>query len=85
MGKPDETSEEDYTKELKEYLASLDRKGIDEMMLPLHSTMWHIMEFLPQKLNEAVLALALEGRQKVIIKEQKKLGESVPLQLSLQT
>jgi len=79
MGKPKELSEEEYTEQLKISFASYSPTERIELMLPLFDTAFHMMEFMPQKLNDAVLHLCVEARQKIIIESRKELGsKNVP-------
>lgn len=76
--KPTELSEDEYVRQVEEYFGSLTNKQIQEELLPHGSTMWHMMEFLPQKLNDAIIHLAIEGRQKIVIRRQLEIGANIP-------
>ena len=73
MGKPADMSDDEYTDELDTYLKSLDGAEAGELIKPVISTMLHMLKFLPEKLNDAIVHLAVEGRQKMIIDHQKKI------------
>jgi hypothetical protein len=78
MGKPKELSEDDYYKQLEEYFKTLTEQENQELIMPAISAMWHMMEFLPQKLNDAIISLAIEGRHKNVMRRQKDLGRAIP-------
>ena len=76
--KPEELSEEEYFQLLRDYIESLSAKEQFQVLLPSFSAMWHMLEHMPKKMHDALVQLAMEGRQKVIIKQQRELGKSVP-------
>ncbi|PWT73023.1 MAG: hypothetical protein C5B59_14375 [Bacteroidetes bacterium] len=76
--KPANLTEEEYTQQLKDYFQSLGAEDTKEIMSCFHSQMWHILEFLPEKLHDAMIDLAVEGRQKQVIRSQQKLGAEIP-------
>jgi len=76
--KPEQFTEDEYFRLVKEYFESLSAKEAMDAMLPSFSAMWHMMEYMPRKVNDAIAHLVLEGRQKVVIKQQQELGRSVP-------
>jgi hypothetical protein len=78
MGKPADMSEDEYLDEVDERLKSLNADEAREAIQPAIATVMHMLEFLPQKLNDAVVHLALEGRQKMIINYQRKIGAAIP-------
>jgi hypothetical protein len=78
MGKPDGLTEDEYIDELWKYFKALDGTETEKAMRPLYATMWHMMEFLPEKLNDSIERLALEGRQKVVMDHQRKIGAEIP-------
>lgn len=45
-----------------------------ELMLPAYAFLLHMAEFLPQKLNDAMMQLAIESRHNLVIRNQQKLG-----------
>jgi hypothetical protein len=75
--KPDDLTEEQYIEILSNYFNSLSGKQVSEHMLPTLATVWHMLEFLPQKVNDAIRLLAAEGHGKMIIDRQLKLGVEV--------
>ncbi|HMH44633.1 MAG TPA: hypothetical protein VK557_14175 [Pyrinomonadaceae bacterium] len=75
--KPDGWTEEQYIEILINYFNSLSGNQVSEHMLPTLSTVWHMLEFLPQKINDAIKLLAAEGHGKMIIDRQLKLGVEV--------
>lgn len=76
--KPEDISEDDYIQAIADYLYSLDAKEKATLTSPTLTIVSHLLKFLPEKINDAIVQLAVEGRQKVVIEQQKELGRHIP-------
>jgi hypothetical protein len=76
MSKPADLSDDEYTQQLKSIPVEV---VWEKMLLPIYMTVAHMLEFLPEKFNDAIKHLFLEGRHKMIIKnEQERGSDSIP-------